>query len=106
MDRDRLRNSLFWLIPAGIAATAAVLGVRALRNGPPEPPQESPSLKFNLCESGRYLCRKGAVLMTTGEEAVAPGPAPSGAPPETGSDGCVRKEIAKCARTCVADRVT
>jgi len=90
----RGKDAIFWAIPGAVALVAAVLAYRAFRSGPDEPSRDAPQMKISLCEAGRYLCRKGEVLATTGEEG-----------PE-GGDRCVRRKLSKCARGCVAEEVT
>jgi hypothetical protein len=98
----RLKDAIFWAIPASVAVVAAVLAYRAFKGGHEEPSREPPALKISLCDAGRYLCRKGEVMATTGEEL------PEGAANanKDGHDRCVRRKVGPCVKACVADDVT
>lgn len=97
MAEGRLRNLLFWSVPASIAAVAGYFAYRYFREPAWAPPEDaSYELRVNPCAVGRQRCVGGAIQESTGERADA----------GTGGEVCAWRTLERCAKACVADRVT
>jgi hypothetical protein len=97
MAEGRLRNLLFWSVPASIAVVAGYFAYRYFREPAWAPPEDaSYELRVNPCAVGRQRCVEGAIQESTGERADA----------GTGGEVCAWKTLERCAKACVADRVT